>query len=61
MGVVEPQFGRVFDREDALAVGDEVGQHVEQGGFARTSAAGDDDVLAFMDAQLQEGHHGRAE
>ena len=39
--------------DDALVVGDEVGEHVEQGGLARAGAAGDDDVQSGDDAGAQ--------
>ena len=40
--LLELQFGRVFDRDDALVVRNEARQRVEQRRFAGAGAAGDD-------------------
>ena len=46
------QLGGVFDRDDALAVRNEIRQHVEQRRLAGAGAAGDDDVLALLRRRL---------
>ncbi len=51
------QLGGVFDRDDALVVGNEVRQHVEERRLAGAGAAGDDDVLALLDADLEKRRH----
>ena len=51
------QLGRVLDRDDALVVGDERRQDVEQRRLAGAGAAGDDDVQARLDARAQEVDH----
>ena len=42
--LLELEFGGVLDGDDALAVRDQPGEGVEQGGLAGAGAAGDDDV-----------------
>ena len=49
----QSQFGCVFDGDDALAVGDDRGQRVQQRGLARSGTAADDEVGAI--------EHGRPE
>ena len=51
------QFGRVLDRDDALVVGDEARQHVQQRRLAGAGAARHDDVQAAGDRGLQEVEH----
>ncbi len=59
MAMIELQFGGVLDGDDALAGRDEIRQHVQAGGLARSGATGDDDVAALLDADAQElGHAG---
>ena len=57
MALREVQLGRVLDRDDALAVGDVVGQGVEQRCLTRARATLDDDVHAGEDECLQEIRH----
>ena len=40
--LVQLKLGGVFDRDDALALGDEAGQHVQQRRLAGAGAAADD-------------------
>lgn len=61
MGMCQPQFGGVFDGDDALAVGNEVGQDVKQRGLARAGAAGNDDVLAVQSGRAHKFGHLRAD
>src|SRR3546814_6314973 len=58
MGMVQPQFGGVFDRDEAFAFGNAVGKNVQQSGLARSGAAGYHDVLAAAHTQVQELGHG---
>ena len=53
MGLLQLQFGGVFAGDDALVVIDELRKAVEQRGFARTGAAGDQrvDAAAADDTQ----------
>ncbi len=55
--LLQLQFRGVFDRDDAVGVGDEAGQRVEQRRFAGARAAGDDDVQPGLDGAFQEHHH----
>ena len=55
--LAQHQFGRVLDRDDALPVGDEAGQHVQQRRLAGAGAARDDDVEPAATARLQEVEH----
>ena len=48
--LLQLELDGVLDRDDPLAVGDEGGQHVEQGRLAGAGAAGDDDVQPGLDA-----------
>ncbi len=57
----QQQFGRVFDRHDALVVGDEARQHVQQRRLAGAGAARDDDVETACDGGVQEVEHRLAE
>ena len=57
----QQQLGGVLDRDDALGVGDEAGQHVQQRRLAGAGAARDDDVEAAGDGGLQEVEHRLAE
>src|SRR5690606_17432787 len=54
MLLAELQFGRVFYRDDALVVRDELRKDVEQRGFTGTGAARDHDVQARFDTRLEE-------
>src|SRR5207245_6155934 len=51
------ELRRVFDRDDALALADEAGQHVEERRLAGASAAADERVEARADAVRQELEH----
>ena len=55
--LVELQLGRVLDRDDALLVADEAGQHVEQRRLAGAGAAADQHVQARPHAVRQEVEH----
>src|ERR1700733_1316913 len=57
VGMVQLQLGGILDRHDAFALGDEVGEDVEQGGLARAGAARDHHVLAVLDGDLHELDH----
>src|SRR5258708_27136630 len=59
--MVDLQLGRVLDRDHALVVRDEAGDHVEGCRLAGTSAAGHEDVHAAEHGGLQELRHGGAE
>ncbi|MNT19179.1 hypothetical protein D3C72_1544280 [compost metagenome] len=50
MIVIQPQLGGVLNGDDPLAIGDFVGQDVQQGRFARARAAGHNQVFAHPDA-----------
>jgi hypothetical protein len=50
----EPELGGVFDRDQALLVGDETRQHAEECGLAAPGAAADHDVGATPDAGREE-------
>ena len=50
----QPQLGRVLDRDDALRVWDERGQHVERGCLAGARTAGHEDVEASANTRLHE-------
>src|SRR5688572_22830084 len=54
---VELELRRVFDGDDAFAARNEIREDVEERGLARARAAGDHDVLAALDADLQEFEH----
>ena len=47
--LLELQLGRVLDGDDALVVGDEAREHVEQRRLAGAGAAGDEDVQPRLD------------
>jgi hypothetical protein len=51
------QLRGVFDRDDALVLGDRGRQHVEQRGLAAARAAGDHDVLLGAHAAHEEAAH----
>ena len=46
VALLQPQLGGVLDRDDALVVGDQRRQHVEQRRLAAAGAAADEDVHA---------------
>jgi hypothetical protein len=54
---MELQLGGVLDREDALALGDEARQHVEQSGLPGARASADENVQSGSDAVGQEVQH----
>ena len=58
--LLELKFGRVLDRDDAVAVRNEAGQRVEQRRFTGAGAAGDDHVQAGLDAALRAASPSRA-
>ena len=58
--LLQLQFGRVFDRDDAVRVGNEAGERVQQRRLTRAGTAGDDDVQAGLDGPFQQHHHFRA-
>ena len=55
--LAQPQFGRVFDGDDALVFRNVSRQHVEQRGFAGAGAAADQNVQPRFDAGLQQLQH----
>ena len=55
------KLGRVLDRDDAVAVGDERRQHVQQRRLAGAGTAADQDVELGRDAVAQELEHVRRE
>ena len=55
--LLQLQFGRVFDRHDAVVVGNEARQRIEQRRLAGAGAAGDDDVQPGLDRPFQQHHH----
>ncbi len=55
--LVQLELGRVFDRDDALALGDEARQHVEQRRLAGARAAADERVQPRADADFEELEH----
>ena len=50
VGLLEPQFGRVFDGDDALVFRNVGGERVEQRGLTGAGAAADQDVEARLHA-----------
>src|SRR5256885_11001045 len=52
--LVEPQLGRVLDRDDAILVRDRRRHRVQQGRLTGTRAARDEDVQLCSDALLEE-------
>ena len=59
MRLLQLQFGRVLDRDDALAAVDHARQRVEQRRLARAGAAGDQDVEPAARGDLQHRRHRR--
>ena len=55
------ELGGVFDGDDALAIGDEAREHVQEGGLAGARAARHDHVQPRTDAAAQEVDHGLGE
>ena len=55
--LVQLELGRVLDRDDALALGDEGRQHVQQRRLAGAGAAADQHVQPRADAVLEELEH----
>jgi hypothetical protein len=55
--LLELQFGRVFDGDDAFLVVDEDRECVEKCGFTGAGSAGDDNVQAGLDRGFQQFHH----
>ena len=55
--LLQLQFGRVLDRDDALVVRNEARQRVEQRRFTGTGTAGDDDVQPGLDGAFQQHRH----
>ena len=55
--LAELELGGVLDRDDALAVGDERGQHVERRRLAGARAARHEDVESRLDAGADEVEH----
>ena len=51
------QFRCIFDRDDALLVGDEARQHIQHRRFAGTGATRNDDVEPRPDRGLEEVEH----
>ena len=55
--LLQLQFGRVFDRDDAVGVGNEARQRVQQRRLAGAGAAGNEDVQPGLDRPFQQHHH----
>ncbi len=55
--LLQLQFGRVFDRHDAVGIGNEAGKRVQQRRLARAGAAGNEDVQPGLDGPFQQHHH----
>ena len=55
--LLQPQFGRVFDGDDALVFRNVGGERVEQRGLTGAGTAADQDVEARLDAALQQFQH----
>ncbi len=56
--LVQLQFGGVLDGDDALLVGNEARQHVEQGGLAGAGAARDQEVHPAGHGRGEQGGDG---
>ena len=54
MVLVEPELGRVLDRDDSLLVRDRRGERVHEGRFPRAGSARDQHVQLCLDAALEE-------
>ena len=55
--LLELEFGGVFDGNDAIVIGDEAGEGVEERCFARAGASGDDDIESSFHGTFEEHHH----
>ncbi len=55
--LLQPQFGGVFNGDDALVFRNVGGERVEQGGFAGAGASADQDVQARFDAAFEQLQH----
>lgn len=55
--LADVDFGSVLDDQQAVIVGNEIGQDVEQGGFPCAGASADEDVLSIQDGRLEIGGH----
>lgn len=55
--LLELEFCGVFDGDDAVFVGDEAGEGIEQGCFSGASAAGDDDIESGFHCAFEEHDH----
>ncbi|MCY1419731.1 hypothetical protein D9M71_353270 [compost metagenome] len=59
MRLLQLQLGRVLDRDDALVMRNETGQHIEHGGLAAAGAAGDQHVQPASHDRLEHQRDGR--
>ena len=61
MGLGQGQLGRVLQRDDALSIGDEGGQSVQERGLTRAGAPDDEQVAMMLDRELQEARAARGQ
>ncbi|MCY1516461.1 hypothetical protein D9M68_510940 [compost metagenome] len=59
MGLLQLQFGRVFDGDDAFVMRDETGQHIEHGGLAGAGTARDQHIQTPAHDRLEHQRDGR--
>jgi hypothetical protein len=55
--LLELEFGGVFDGDDAVIIGDEAGEGIEECGFSGASSAADDDIEACFHGAFEEHDH----
>ena len=61
VALLQMQFGRVLDGDDALFLGDEARERVQHRGLAGAGTAGDHDVQPRFHAAAQEIQHAGGE
>jgi len=59
VGAEEPELGRLLDRDEPFAGGDRRAEGAQERGLAAARPAGDDDVKAGPDRQVEKARHGR--
>ena len=57
--LVQQELGRIFDRDDPLAIRQKRREHVEEGRFTGARSAADDAVEPRLHCRLEELHHRR--
>src|SRR5579859_309383 len=55
--LADVDLGGIFDYQQTVIIGNEVGQDVKQGGLACPGAPADEDILAIQDGRLEIGGH----